>query len=236
MNVQDKTALITGGSRGIGYAVAERLKSEGANVVITARTTSQLDAAAESLNKIEAGNIFAVPSDVSKEALVDELVEDTIKEYGQIDILVNNAGISGHGKVHDITPHEAKKVLDINLFGVYLLCHKVIPHMTERELGFIFNISSFAGTKGLPGSGVYGASKAGIIKLSESMQRDLKNFGIKVTAICPGYVYTDMAESSGVKKDEMIQPSDIAETMLYIMRLSESALVQKIVLERFGSV
>ncbi len=236
MSLEGKTALITGGSRGIGYAVAKRFKKQGANITITARTTEQLDKAAHELNQIESGEIFAIPGDVSNDNHVHELVTDTINHYGSIDILVNNAGISKHARLHELSEDDFRQIMEINLYGVYLLCHKVLPHMLERQSGFIFNIASYAGTTGLPGSGAYGASKAGVINMSKSLQREVKDDNIKVMAICPGYVYTDMAKDSGVEREKMIQPEDIAETMVYAMNLSDSALVQQIVLERFGSI
>jgi 3-oxoacyl-[acyl-carrier protein] reductase len=236
MNLQGKTALITGGSRGIGYAIARRFKEEGANVGITARTTEELDQAASRLNEIDSGSVFAIPGDVSNDNHVNELVSDILKHYDTIDILVNNAGISGHAKLHEMPEDKFRYIMEVNLFGVYLLCNRVLPHMLDKNSGFIFNIASYAGTKGLPGSGAYGATKSGVITMSESLQREVKDNNIKVMAICPGYVYTDMAKNSGVDKEDMIQPEDIAETMLYAMRLSQSTLVQKIILERFGSI
>ncbi|HKJ66723.1 MAG TPA: SDR family oxidoreductase [bacterium] len=236
MDLQEKTALITGGSRGIGYAVAERFLREGANVVITARNTDGLEKAAEQLHQIPAGAITTVPGDVSHEYHVDKWIDTTLKEYGSIDVLVNNAGISRNAEVHRLSSEDFKAVQDTNLFGTFLMCHKVLPTMKNQQRGFIFNMASFAGTKGLPRSGAYGSSKAGVIRLSETLQRELKEDNIKVTAICPGYVYTEMTESTGVPQTEMIQPEDIPETMMYVMRLSGASLVQRIVIERFGSI
>jgi len=126
--------------------------------------------------------------------------------------------------------------MEVNLLGTFLLCRHVLPQMKKQGSGYIFNVASYAGVKGLPGSGAYGASKAGIIRLSESLQREVTADNIKVTAISPAYVQTEMADDDDVSDTEMIQPSDIAETIFYILRLSHSAVVRQIVLERFGSV
>ncbi len=205
-------------------------------MVIAARNTDGLEAAAEQLNQIPAGSITTMPGDVSHEYHVDKWIQTTLEQYESIDILVNNAGISRNAEVHRLSSEDFKAVQDTNLFGTYLLCHKVIPTMKEQQRGYIFNMASFAGVKGLPRSGAYGSSKAGVIRLSETLQRELKEDNIKVTAICPGYVYTEMTERTGVPQADMIQPEDVPETMLYVMRLSRASLVQRIVIERFGSV
>ena len=236
MEMSEKTALITGGSRGIGLSVAKRLVSEGVNVVITARTTSQLDNAAEQLQSLESGKVLHLPGDVSNENHVEQVVDSSLTEFGSIDILVNNAGIFGHAETTEWTAEKFRDVVEVNLVGTFLMCQKVVPEMKRQHRGYIFNISSYAGVKGLLKSGAYGASKAGVIRLGESLQRELKETNIKVTSICPAYVQTDMASGSGVRADEMIQPEDIAETILYIMRLSKATLVRQVVLERFGQL
>ena len=236
MELQGKNAIITGGSRGIGYAIARRFVREGINVVITARTTKALEQAAEELAEAGEGEVSAIPGDVSNHGHVVQLVKDTLEQYEAIDILVNNAGIGVHGSVDELSGADFQRVLEINLLGTFLLTHEVLPHMKERQSGYIYNIASYAGVKGLPGSGAYGASKAGIIRFSESLQREVTEDRIKVMAICPAFVETQMAEHSGVNSDEMIQPEDIAETILYYLRLSPATVIRQIVLERFGSV
>lgn len=236
MVLQDKTALVTGGSRGIGYTVAKRFLQEGANVVITARSTDQLENAAGRLQSLGAGKVMALPGDVSKKRHVTRWIDETLEAFETIDILVNNAGIMRSAPVDELSMEDFQKVLEVNLQGVFLMCNRVVPHMKQQNNGYIFNLASYAGVTGLLGSGAYGASKAGIIRFGETLQREVADYGIKVTSISPAYVYTDMAGDSGVTQDEMIQPDDIVETMLYIMRLSKSALVRNVIMERYGQL
>jgi len=236
MDLHGKTALITGGSRGIGFTVAEEFAKVGMNIVITARTANDLEEAAEKLQALGDGKILTIPGDISNERHVNRWIEYTLEGFGSIDVLVNNAGIMRRGSVEMLKLKDYRRVLEINLQGVFLMCNKVVPQMKKQGGGYIFNMASYAGIKGLLGSGAYGASKAGVIRFTETLQREVAEDNIKVTAISPAYVYTDMAKDADVAQEEMIQPEDIAETMLYIMRLSKSAVVRNVVIERYGQL
>ncbi|MBS1271272.1 MAG: 3-oxoacyl-[acyl-carrier-protein] reductase [Candidatus Marinimicrobia bacterium] len=236
MDLQEKTALITGGSKGIGFTVAVQFARAGMDIGITARTAADLEQAAEKLQSLGDGKILTMPGDVSNERHVDQWIEDTLEDFDSIDVLVNNAGIMRRGSVEDLTLEDYRRVLEINLQGTFLMCNKTVPQMKKQGGGYIFNMASYAGMKGLLGSGAYGASKAGVIRFTETLQREVAEDNIKVTAISPAYVYTDMANDAEVTKEDMIQPADIAETMLYIMRLSKAAVVRNVLIERYGQL
>ncbi|MCF7803971.1 MAG: SDR family oxidoreductase [Candidatus Marinimicrobia bacterium] len=236
MDVTGKTAVITGGSRGIGFSVAQRFAEADMNIVLTARTPDDLEQAADKLRKLGSGEVITLPGDVSNERHVDQWIEDILGDFDSIDVLVNNAGIMRRGSVEELTLGDYREVLEVNLEGTFLMCNRIVPQMKKQNGGYIFNMASYAGTKGLLGSGAYGASKAGVIRFSETLQREVAENNIKVTAISPAYVYTDMAKDADVNREEMIQPEDIAETMLYVMRLSKSAVVRNVVIERYGQL
>src|SRR6185437_4933761 len=183
-------ALITGASRGIGFAIAERLAELGARVAICSRDAHALEAARSRLLS-KSKDVFAMPADVASAAQISALVEKTAAHFGPIDFLINNAGTSRFGPVHECTENDWDTVLDTNLKGVFLASRAVIPGMISRRRGHIVNISSLAGKNSFAGGSLYCASKWGLLGLTYCMAEDLRAYGIRVTAICPGSVATD---------------------------------------------
>lgn len=188
----NKTAIVTGSARGIGKAIALELAKEGANVVISSR---HIDECNETVKKISSGKAIAVKCDVSKSSDVDAMVKKTIKAFGKIDILVNNAGIVHFEPFTETTEKNWDKILDVNLKGNFLCSHAVAKHMVEKKIkGTIVNIASIAGIVGFAQLAHYCASKGAIIELTKEMAIELAPYGIRVNAVAPGVIETDMTK------------------------------------------
>lgn len=196
MDLKGKVALITGGGRGLGKAIAQRFVKEGAKVVITGRRKETLDTLAKALPK---GSAFACQGDVTNEADVKRMVAETVKFGGKIDVLVNNAAYDYKAAVVDLPPDEWRKVIETNLTGPFLLMREALPHMIKARSGSILNIASLGGTRCLPICPAYCTSKAGLIMLSQQAALDYGKYNIRVNAVCPGGIDTDLL-------DEMILP------------------------------
>lgn len=195
MDFTNKTVLITGGSRGIGKATAIAFAKRGAQVAINFRSNSR--AARETIDLLEGDGHFAAKADISNPAAVLDLVDTVIEEFGQLDIVVNNAGIYHHhpvmGTSFEQWQESWKKVLDVNLMGAANVCYCAAKHMAKRGSGRIINVSSRGAFKGEPEHTAYGASKAALNSLSQSLAQELGRFGICVGVVAPGFVETDMA-------------------------------------------
>jgi len=191
IDLNGKVAVITGGARGIGYAIAERLLASGAACCLWDKDESAATAAVKALSA--KGRAHAVAIDLTQPASVKAAEESTSREFGRIDILVNNAGIAGATKkTWELTPDEWQQVLQVNLFGVYLCCHGVVPGMVERGYGRIVNIASIAGKEGNPNASHYSATKAGVIALTKSLGKELAKSGVLVNCITPAVIQTDI--------------------------------------------
>lgn len=194
MRLKGKTAVVTGGGRGIGKAVAVALAGEGTNLAIASRTFRELKKTA---GEIENRGARALPvrADVSREKDVAKLIGKTVKAFGRIDILINNAGIGLKKPLIHTTEKEWNRVLEVNLKSAFITSKYVLPYMVEQEEGVIVNISSVAGKHGLSGFSAYSASKFGVIGMTESLAKEVEEYGIRVYAVCPGSVDTRMYHS-----------------------------------------
>jgi len=185
MMLKNKVALITGGSSGIGLAIAERFLKEGAKIVITGRSKEQCDAAQIQLKTIVANAVVSETGDVSKWDDVQKMVEKTVKQFGRIDILINNAGIYLEKRIEETTEEEWDQVININLKGVFLCSKAVYPHFKNQGSGTIVNMSSDSGVSGNPNETAYCASKGGVTNLTRAMALDYAKENIRVNAIAP---------------------------------------------------
>lgn len=186
-----RTAVVTGGVRGIGLAIAERLLASGANVCVWDRDLTALDLVVPELLKL--GKAHGAQVDITRAESVEHGVKSAINSFGKIDILVNNAGIAGSTrKLWELPPDEWRQVIEIDLIGVYLCCRAVVPHMIENKYGRIVNIASIAGKEGNPNASHYSAAKAGVIALTKSLGKELAQLGILVNCITPAVIETDI--------------------------------------------
>ncbi|HXR32847.1 MAG TPA: SDR family NAD(P)-dependent oxidoreductase [Verrucomicrobiae bacterium] len=205
-------AIITGGGRGIGRAIAQRLAKLGAAVCICGRNEESLMRTAEDLRALEA-RVHAQPADVTKPDDIALLVEGAEKELGPITILVNNAGIGGFGPIHEKSEEEWDRVLNTNLKSVFLVSRAVVPGMIRRGGGDIINISSLAGKNTFAGGGIYCASKWGLQGLTGCMAEDLRGYGIRVSVICPGSVATEFSGGGPKDPKKVLTAEDVAHAV-----------------------
>ena len=232
-SLKDHVALVTGGSSGIGLAVVKTLLDQGMKVSFCGRDKKKLNNAEKEVQGHQ-GRFMATSADVSQKEEVDRWVEQSIKAWGRVDLLVNNAGVASFSEVEKITDKDWDYQLDINLKGPLYCSQAVIPQMKRQRGGTIINISSVLGKTSFSGTAAYAASKFGLMALSDSLRDELHSHRIKVTAICPGYVATPLVADAPVPQAEMIQPEDIAKTTVYLLNLSDYAVIKEIVITRLG--
>jgi 3-oxoacyl-[acyl-carrier protein] reductase len=231
-------AVVTGASRGIGRAVAERLAREGFDIVLAARTQADL---AEAAKVIEAHGrrALAVPTDVSKEEDVLRLFERVKDEFGRLDVLVNNAGIGVYGPVAETSLEDWEKVMGVNARGTFLCSREAFRSMAAAEPagGIIVNMSSVVGIKGYERQGAYAASKHAVVGLSKVLAEEGRDKGIRVHAVCPGGVATEMVTKArpDINTDELLQPDDIADLVAYLVGLPKHAMIDLVHIRRATS-
>jgi NAD(P)-dependent dehydrogenase (short-subunit alcohol dehydrogenase family) len=224
----EKAALVTGGSSGIGLALARMLSEEGYALTVTARTVEKVEAAAAELGAL------AVPADVSREEDCERIVAAHEERHGRLDVLVNSAGVGIVGRLEDTTAKQWDLQLGVNLRGLFLVTRAALP-LLKASRGQVVNVASIAGTVPSPMLGAYGASKAAVISVTRTLNAELEQDGVRATALCPAFVDTPMAAWSGLPPEELIRPEDCAELVRALLRLSPHARVSEIVVERVGS-
>ncbi|MCY8372817.1 3-ketoacyl-ACP reductase [Bacillus haynesii] len=220
-SLQNKTTLITGGGRGIGRATAIALAKEGVHIGLIGRTAANLEKAAEEL-KAFGVKVSVAAADVKDLTAVERAVQSVKEELGQIDILINNAGIGGFAGFLEQSPEEWENIIQVNLMGVYNVTRAVLPEMIERKAGDIINISSTAGQRGAAGTSAYSASKFAVLGLTESLMQEVRKHNIRVSALTPSTVATDLAIDSKLtdgNPERVMQPEDLAEYMVAQLKL-----------------
>ena len=225
--LSDSVALVTGGSRGIGRAIAVRLASLGAAVAICGRDSNALNDANAQLAGL-GGRVFLHVADVTRPADVASLAAKTEFALGPITILVNNAGIGVFGPAHEKSEEDWDRVLDTNLKSVFLVSKAVVPSMISRKSGDIINISSLAGVNAFKGGGLYCASKWGLQGLSACMAEDLRGYGIRVSTICPGSVATEFSGTSPKDPAKVLSPEDIAHAVETIVTQKPKSFISQL--------
>ena len=229
MELKGKTAIVTGGSKGIGRAIAESLVKAGVNVSISARDQIEVDRAAAELNAVGPGRAAGFVCDVRDDTQVKIYVAQTVEQFGGLDILVNNAGVGLFAPVESMSGDEFRAVIETNLCGVFYFCHEAIPLMKKRGGGYIINISSLAGSNPHPRLAAYNASKFGINGFSEALMQEVRHDNIKVSYIMPGSVNTEFGgDVPSDEKNWQLSPQDIAQVVMDLLNYHERALPSRI--------
>jgi len=231
--LSNKVVLVTGGGRGIGRAVCLALGAAGARVVVAARTQSQIQAVAREISA-SGGRAVAVVADLADEASIVALFATIRKQFDRLDVCVNNAGIGRFAPVAELTAADIDQVLAVNLRGALLCCREAMKIMIPQGSGYIINISSVVGFKGYPNQSVYGASKHGIMGLTKSLAVEAQEHGIRVSAVLPGGVDTELVGDArpDLNRDDLLQPEDIAQGVVYLLSLSDRAAVDQLYIRR----
>ena len=227
---KDIVAVVTGGSRGIGFSIAQALLAEGANVFICGRDAKVMQAALENLRTTAPANVDGCVADVRNYEDCRKLVRMAAERFGGLDILVNNAGVGFFKPVDQISVEEWNTTIQTNLSGVFYCCREAIPLMRKRGGGYIFNISSLAGVNAFPGGSAYNASKFGLNGFSEAMMQDIRYDDIRVSYLMPGSVDTDFAAAPASKTQESwkLTGEDVAKAVIDLYKFPNTALASRI--------
>lgn len=229
MNPVGSTAIITGGTRGIGLGIARALVTAGVDVSISARNEHEIDRTVAELNKLGAGRCVGFVCDVREEAQVKSFFASTIDALGGLDILVNNAGVGIFSPVETTSGDDFRAVIETNLCGVFYCCHEAIPLMKQRGGGYIINISSLAGANPHPKMAAYNASKFGLNGFSEALMQEVRHDNIKVSYIMPGSVNTEFGgDEPSDEKSWQLQPEDIVRVVMDLLQYPDRALPSRI--------
>ncbi len=218
-------ALITGASRGIGAAIAQRLSGEGASLALASRSGDHLGLA----------NTIALPTDVRDPAALEELADAAVERFGGIDIVVANAGVGAYGPFEELSLEHLEEMIDINLKGTLYTAHATVPHLLRSDAADFVSLASEAGRRGLPGEAVYCASKFGQVGFTRALEGELRERGVRCTSVCPGGVHTDFAMGTGREPgmpmlEGMMSADDVADVVLHVLtrprhlRILETAL------------
>lgn len=227
-NLKNKNALITGAGKGIGKAIAIALAKEGVNVILVSRTQTDIDQLADEASNLGVKSL-ALAADVSDMNSINSAVEKALAKFKTIDILINNAGIAAFGKFMELEPAEWEKIIQVNLMGTYYTTRAVIPNMIERQTGDIINISSTAGLNGNALTSAYSASKFAVLGLTDSLMQEMRKHNIRVSALTPSTVATDMAKDLNLtdgNPEKVMQSEDIAELLIAQLKLNRRVFIK----------
>lgn len=231
--LEGKVAIVTGAGRGIGRSIALTLARSGVRVSLAARSETQLGAVRAEIQAF-GGDAASFPTDVSREADVIALIRDTLKHFDQLDILVNNAAIGVFGPLVEATADQWDQVMAVNARGPFLMCREAIPYLKQQERSFIINISSAVGIKGYPNQALYTASKHALMGMTKALAREVHQDGIRVHAVCPGGVDTQLIGNARPDLDQsvLMQPQEIADIVLFLVTRQGNAVIDEIQVRR----
>ncbi|MFE3869126.1 3-ketoacyl-ACP reductase [Flavobacterium sp. LS2P90] len=227
-DLKNKNALITGAGKGIGKAIALALAKEGVNVILVARTQDEIDSVSAKVRSLRV-KALAITADVADINSVNAAVAKALAEFGTIDILINNAGIAAFGKFLELEPTDWERIIQVNLMGTYYVTRAVLPNMIERQTGDIINISSTAGLSGNALTSAYSASKFAVLGLTESLMQEVRKHNIRVTALTPSTVATDMAKELNLtdgNPEKVMQAEDMAELIIVQLKLNRRVFIK----------
>ncbi|SOC80107.1 hypothetical protein SAMN06296241_1652 [Salinimicrobium sediminis] len=227
-NLNNKVAFVTGGSKGIGYGVAAALSAMGVRVGITSRNKAEAEKAAKEITASGKGEVIGIEADVRDFESQKRAIQQVTDKWGQLDVLVANAGVGHFGSIEELTPEQWQQTIDTNLTGVFYSLKAAIPEL-KKSKGYIFTISSLAGTNFFAGGTAYNASKFGVTGFTQAAMLDLRNYDIKVTTIMPGSVATHFNDHNPSEEDAWkIQKEDIGELVVDLLKMNQRALPSKI--------
>ena len=224
--LQGKAALVTGGTRGIGFSIAASLLEKEVSVVICGRNSDRVDSAVDTLQPL--GRVIGAVCDVGQYEEVEALFSTIEESFGRLDILVNNAGVRGFGRVDEVSPEQWREVIETNLHGPFYCSRLAIPMMRRSGSGFIVNIGSLAGKHAFAGGAAYNASKFGLKGFTEAMMLDVRHDNIRVTTIMPGSVQTNFSGRDVEGGDWKIDPAHIAETVIHLLQMPDRSLASRV--------
>ncbi|ACV59195.1 3-ketoacyl-ACP reductase [Alicyclobacillus acidocaldarius] len=223
------SAIVTGAGKGIGKAIAEHLAKEGVHLGLIARTESDLNRVADAIRSAYGISVYTQAADIADRMSIESAIQRLKEQLGSVDVLVNNAGTASFGTVIDMPVEEWERIVRVNLLGTYYATRAILPHMIERNRGHIINISSTAGEKGSATTSAYSASKFGLLGFTESLMYEVRKHNIRVMALLPSTVNTDLARNVGLKlgdEDHQMQPEDVAELVVDALRLPNRVLLK----------
>ena len=227
IDLKNKKAIITGGARGLGKAVAIALAKEGVVVGITGRNEANLKSTVDEISKLGVQAFYSVFS-VDSEVEVNEGIKSLVSQLGGLDILINNAGVAAFGRIADMYTGEFEQIINTNFFGVYYVAKAVYPFMKVNGEGDIVNVASTAGLKGGANMSAYGASKAAVISLSQSMMAEWRKDNIRIITLTPSTIASDMSIQGGLtdgNPDSVLQPEDFAQWVTDMLKMNRRALI-----------
>jgi len=231
MELKNKTALVTGAGRGIGRAIALALAKAGVRLALAARRRNELESVASEIRALNS-EVFIIPTDMSEEPQVREMIAKTVAHFGALQILVNNAGLGHFHHVAEMTTAQWDEMFDVNLRGVFLATREALPHLRKAGESFVVNLASLAGKNTFVNGGGYAATKWGLRAFSQCLMLEERQHGVRVLVVCPGSVDTDFANgrtgSPHSAKKEIIRPEDVAETIMLALRMPQRTMVSEI--------
>ena len=228
LTLENKIALITGGSKGIGFSIAEALLRQNMKVAITSRTQAAADKAAAELNRLKKGEVMGIAADVRDLDSQEQAVGKILRTWGKLDVLVANAGIGYFGSIESLSADQWRDTIETNLTGAFYSIKASVPALKESK-GYIFTIASLAGTNFFAGGSAYNASKFGLVGFTQAVMLDLRQHGIKVTTIMPGSVATDFNGGTESKDESWkIQPEDLGQMVVDLLKMHPRTLPSKV--------
>jgi 3-oxoacyl-[acyl-carrier protein] reductase len=235
--LEGHVAIITGAGRGIGRSIALALAGAGAHVALAARSPAELQAVQADV-VAGGGQAAVIPTDMGSEADVVRLARETVERFGRLDIVVNNAGMGTFGPLEQMTVEQWDRMMAVNARGPFILCREALPHLRRRERAFIVNISSVTGLKGYPGQAGYGASKHALMGMTKTLARELQGGHIRVHALCPGSVDTELIGQARPDLDRslLMKPEEIADIVLFLVTRRGNAMIDQIEVHRATAV
>jgi 3-oxoacyl-[acyl-carrier protein] reductase len=229
IDLKGKVAVVTGGTRGIGRAIARTLLAEGMHVAVCGRDGAAAERAADELSRDASGRAIGGACDVADEQAAAAFVERAAAELGRIDVLVNNAGVGGFASIAEMTPADFRRIIETNLVGVFNMCHAAVPHLRRAGGGYIVNISSLAGKNPFAGGAAYNASKFGLNGFSEAIMQDLRYDDIRVSYVMPGSVATEFGGNDPeAGEDWKLHADDVAQVVVDLLHFAPRALPSRV--------